>query len=111
LTTRDRIWNTLTNVFRVFLSPHRMALQVEVDQLREEVDYLKSKLEVPYELVEDLLAWRRANPIPANPKVSVCVATYNRPRLLTERCIASVLGQTYKNLELIVVGDGAGEVI
>jgi glycosyltransferase involved in cell wall biosynthesis len=38
--------------------------------------------------------------------VTVAVATYNRARLLTERCIPSVLGQTYDNLELIVVGDG-----
>lgn len=40
-----------------------------------------------------------------NPLVSVCVPTYNRAQLLIERAVTSVLAQTYKNLELIVVGD------
>jgi glycosyltransferase involved in cell wall biosynthesis len=38
--------------------------------------------------------------------VSVCVATYNRAKLLRERCVASVLAQTYSNLELVIIGDG-----
>jgi len=40
-----------------------------------------------------------------NPLVSVCVATYNRKELLVNRNLKSVLGQTYKNIEVIVVGD------
>lgn len=40
------------------------------------------------------------------PLVTVCIATFNRGRLLTERSIPSILAQTYRNLELIVVGDG-----
>ncbi|HEY0130692.1 MAG TPA: glycosyltransferase family 2 protein [Allosphingosinicella sp.] len=40
------------------------------------------------------------------PLVTVCIATFNRGRLLTERSIPSILAQTYRNLELIVIGDG-----
>jgi len=71
-----------------------------------DLNALKSSLEVPQEMVDDFLAWKSQNPIPAHPLVTVIVATYNRSRLLTERCIPSILGQTYDNLELIVCGDG-----
>jgi glycosyltransferase involved in cell wall biosynthesis len=40
------------------------------------------------------------------PLVTVCIATFNRGPLLTERSIPSILAQTYGKLELIVVGDG-----
>jgi len=40
-----------------------------------------------------------------NPLVSVCVATANRPDLLVTRCLASLQQQTYRNLQIIVVGD------
>jgi len=41
-----------------------------------------------------------------NPKVSVIIATYNRARFICG-AIESVLGQTYKDIELIVVDDGS----
>jgi hypothetical protein len=42
-----------------------------------------------------------------NPLVSVVIPTYSRGRILVERSIASVLAQTYRNLEVVVVGDHA----
>jgi glycosyltransferase involved in cell wall biosynthesis len=84
----------------------RAGLSREIKLLREELEALKSSLDVPPELIDEFHAWKAANPIPAEPLVSVTVVTYNRARLLTERCLPSILGQTYKKLELIVVGDG-----
>lgn len=41
----------------------------------------------------------------AEPLVSICIPTYNKGRLLIERAVASSLTQTYRNIEIIVVGD------
>ncbi len=43
------------------------------------------------------------------PLVTVTVATRARAKLLAERSLPSILGQTYSNLEVIVVGDDADE--
>ena len=40
-----------------------------------------------------------------SPLISVYVPTYNRAELLMERAISSVLKQTYKNFEFIIIGD------
>lgn len=39
-------------------------------------------------------------------KISVIVPIYNADRYL-ERCLSSIIGQTYKNLEIICVDDGS----
>jgi hypothetical protein len=81
-------------------------LHAAVREQRLHCDLAKSKSEVPRALVEEFQHWKACQSPLSEPLVSVCVATYNRAKLLTERCIASVLGQTYGRLELIVVGDG-----
>jgi sugar O-acyltransferase (sialic acid O-acetyltransferase NeuD family) len=73
---------------------------------REEVDLLKSSLEVAPSLRDEFLDWKARHPVPARPLVSVCVATFGRAGLLLERCLPSILEQTYEHLEVIVVGDG-----
>ena len=40
-----------------------------------------------------------------NPLVSIRVPTYNRSKILTQKTIPSFLNQTYKNIEIVVVGD------
>jgi glycosyltransferase involved in cell wall biosynthesis len=45
------------------------------------------------------------SPHPAEPLVSVIIPTWNRAELLTMRTLPSVLGQTYRNWEVVVVGD------
>lgn len=39
------------------------------------------------------------------PVVSVCITTMNRAELLIERALSSLQAQTYKNLQIIIVGD------
>jgi glycosyltransferase involved in cell wall biosynthesis len=39
------------------------------------------------------------------PLVSICIGTYNRAALLRDRSLHSCLEQTYRNIEIIVVGD------
>ena len=41
----------------------------------------------------------------SEPLVSVYIPTYNRGEILIERSVTSVLKQSYKNLEIVIVGD------
>jgi len=45
----------------------------------------------------------------AEPLVTVRIATAGRIELLMERALPSVLGQTYENLEVLVIGDGCAQ--
>jgi hypothetical protein len=72
----------------------------------EQLDLLKSSLEVDAALIEEYERWKAGHPLSDRPLVSVCIATYNRAQLLAERCLPSVLGQSYPHLEVLVVGDG-----
>lgn len=42
----------------------------------------------------------------SNPKVSIIIPLYNQERFFG-RCIKSVCGQTYRNLEIIIINDGS----
>jgi len=70
---------------------------------------LASRLQLGDDLFAEFQRWRAHHPVPDEPLVSVCVATYNRAELLAERCVPSVLNQTYRRLELIVVGDNCAD--
>lgn len=82
-----------------------VAAQVRAMATREELDILKSSLEITPALEREFSDWKQRSDVPAEPLISVCIATYNRARLLTERSIPSVLAQSYRNIEVIVVGD------
>lgn len=59
--------------------------------------------------IQTLMSWiRDAAHVPEGPLVSVTIATRNRPELVP-RAIASVLNQSYRRLELVVVDDSDGE--
>jgi len=57
----------------------------------------------PTKLKYARLNWRSEK----NPLISVYVPTYNRPELLIKRAVKSILKQSYKNFQLIVVDDGS----
>ncbi len=82
-----------------------LRVPIKVDEIYAQLDLIKSAQEVPAEWFDEYRLWRKNNPIPARPLVSICVATYNRSRLLVERCLASLQRQTYRHVEIIVVGD------
>lgn len=41
-----------------------------------------------------------------NPKISIILPTFNRSNMLKQRSIPSVISQTYKNFELLIIADG-----
>ena len=92
-------------------------LKGEIDVLRQNLTYQANRIDYALGIGEGVTAlntelekarkstkfsepFRRATPL-----VTVCVATNNRATLLIERCIRSLQAQTYKNLQIIVVGD------
>jgi glycosyltransferase involved in cell wall biosynthesis len=81
-------------------------LEQQLAHLRDQLDLLKSSIEVPPAERAALQAQRVKRSRRARPLVSVCIATYNRAQTLVERSLASILNQTYDNLEINVVGDG-----
>lgn len=40
-----------------------------------------------------------------NPLISIVMTTFKRPKVLTERCIPSILNQTYQHFEVVITGD------
>ena len=39
------------------------------------------------------------------PTISFPIATYNRPEILIERTLPSILNQSYQNIEIVIVAD------
>jgi glycosyltransferase involved in cell wall biosynthesis len=81
-------------------------LEQKLAFLNRQLDLLKSKTEISADEWHSLQAERGAASVTERPLVSVCVSTHNRVQLLTERCLPSILRQTYRNIEVIVVADG-----
>ena len=46
-----------------------------------------------------------------NKKISVIVTIYNTPKIYLRKCIESILNQTLKEIEIILVNDGSREEI
>ncbi len=48
---------------------------------------------------------KHAGDISDNPFISIRIPTHNRSRILVERALSSAINQTYKNKEIVIVGD------
>ncbi len=100
------------------------ALRAQIAELKQEntelralirheaqrVDYVLGEIEGLAPLREEFHAARKTAEYQlafteAEPLVTVVVITHNRSELLVERCIASLQAQTYKNLQIVIVGD------
>lgn len=66
---------------------------------RREVAQARTRLAVIR--VEDPVVWIPSQP----PLVTIRIATYDRGAMVRDRAIASALDQTYRNIEVVVVGD------
>lgn len=77
---------------------------------RRRLDYALGVLDGVLPMYEELRALRDTAEfqqafLEPEPLVTVCVATSQRAKLLTERCLPSIIGQTYRKLQIVVVGD------
>jgi glycosyltransferase involved in cell wall biosynthesis len=86
-------WNTLVRLWWRLREPLRSLRDLGWHARR---DFRAARRSAAYQAVYD----------EPEPLVTVCVATFNRGRLLTERCLGSLLRQDYRNLQIVVVGDG-----
>lgn len=77
----------------------------QTDLLHEFLDDFKCSFELDQSVVDSFHDWKKTAVVREQPLVSICVSTYNRPELLVSRCLPSLIGQTYKNIEIIIVGD------
>jgi hypothetical protein len=79
-----------------------MAL-VALDALRSRID-LGDEARVAFEDARTTTDYTAAFVTP-EPLVTCIVATFNRSYELVNRCLPSLLGQSYKHLQIVVVGD------
>jgi glycosyltransferase involved in cell wall biosynthesis len=77
---------------------------------RNDLDMIRSRIDTPPDLLDAFQVDKTSEDYKSvysktDPLVSICVGTYNRGDLLVERCLKSLINQSYKNLQIIVVGD------
>ena len=114
---RRHMFNRMIRKLNEFRGLHAEILTLRAELARQTatihqlLDDFKSSVEVEETIVEAFHEWKRGAVLPAEPLVSICVSTYNRPELLVSRCIRSLLEQTYKKIEIIVVGDNSSDSV
>jgi glycosyltransferase involved in cell wall biosynthesis len=111
-----RLLDRATGPYRAQLDARLASLGDELARTREELKNVQRALRIIsyeepanrrrlYELRRDSeyeKAFKERDPL-----VSFVIPTYNRPESLRDVALPSILGQTYPNVEVIVIGDGA----
>lgn len=88
----------------------RKQREQRIDYQRVEIDNLRCSQDFKSDLV-DRYYRERVTPdyksvfSEPEPLVTICVATYNRAELIGSRSLPSLINQSYKNIEIIVIGD------
>lgn len=108
--TRGVAVNGLQRAARRVLAGELNALNDRLWMLERDRDLDRSQADLGIGVYDSLQEARRTKAYlnafeEREPLVSVVVATFNRAPLLIERSVASLLRQTYKNIEILVVGD------
>lgn len=107
---RHLLGSALRRVGRRLVADEVAGLQAQISWLDGQQDAIRSRIDVSDALLAEFAAARASDEYQAafdqdEPLVTVLVPTYNRADLLTERCLPSLLEQTYANIEILVIGD------
>ncbi len=110
-TTRARVKALERDVKTLLLlEPRTSSVEGLLNLERNRIDWTLGRVEGITEQTDAYLACRETSDYQAafataTPLVSVCIATMDRADLLVGRALASLRQQTYRNLQIIVVGD------
>ena len=82
----------------------------EIPRERQRLDYVLAEVEGIGKLFADLRAARETAEFQSafdepSPLVTVCTGTTDRSKFLVERCLKSIVEQTYQNLQILIIGD------
>jgi glycosyltransferase involved in cell wall biosynthesis len=94
-------------VFSIFRKKKKLSLE---RRLFDQLDIIKSRIDLDKDIVDQYMEVKKSETYlrvfdRPDPLVTISISTYNRGKLLTSRGLPSLLGQTYKNIEVIIVGD------
>jgi hypothetical protein len=108
-TTDRRSWDRARRVAGRFRRAHSAAqvATAEFERAREWIEGQEERRLLSQARAGRDVVWTQDDA--TDPLVTVRIATYNRGRILADRAIQSILGQTYRNLEVLVVGDACDQ--
>lgn len=102
--------HALKRIARCLVREEIAGLQSQITHLDSQQDAIRSRIDVSDTMLAEFDAARASDEYQEafdqdDPLVTVLVPTYNRADLLTERCLPSLLDQTYSKIEIVVIGD------